>query len=39
VVGAIVPLRVNEEDEYDGLDRSEHAESAYAIAELGSTKR
>ena len=33
VINATIGLRVSEEDEYSGLDLSQHGESGYAMAE------
>ena len=37
VIDVTIGLRVSPEDEIEGLDRSQHAETAYAFTDLGST--
>jgi Amt family ammonium transporter len=38
VLDATIGLRVDEADEYEGLDLSQHAETAYSFGELGSSR-
>ncbi len=37
-IDATIGLRVDEQAEYDGLDLSQHAETAYSFGELGSSR-
>ena len=39
IIDKTIGLRVTEDDEYTGLDLSQHAESAYAAGEFGSMGR
>lgn len=39
IIDKVMGLRVSEEDEYEGLDLSQHAESAYSFGSTGSMDR
>jgi Amt family ammonium transporter len=39
VIDMVIGLRVSEEDEYEGLDLSQHAESAYSFGSTGTMDR
>ena len=39
VIAATIGLRVDDDDEAQGLDMTQHAETAYSFSELGSMGR
>lgn len=39
VLNKIVPLRIDREEEFDGIDRSVHAEFGYDLSTVGATRR
>ena len=39
VIDKVIGLRVSEEDEYEGLDLTQHAETAYSFGSTGSMDR